>query len=74
MMFHDRNNYFIARLTKSFAKGKCNQVNGFGSTTRKDNLFAFVRPQKFCYGLTSRFVRFGSFLTQVVNATMNIGI
>ena len=74
MVLHLGYNHLVAGLHLTFAERAGHQVNGLGSTTRKNNLLYLAGVDESTNCLASRLVQVGSLLRQVVYTTMHVGI
>ena len=74
MVFHDRQNHFVAFIHTCIGKRGCNQVDGFGGTPCKYNLVGMAGIEKLLDCFSSLLVCLGGSLTQEVHPTVYIGI
>ena len=73
-MLHLSYNHLIAFLHLALAERTGHQIDSLGCATGKDDFFNFTGIDKATHFFTGSLVQIGSLLTQIVYATMHIGI
>ena len=74
MVFHCGNNHLVARLHKSLAKRRGNEVNTLGGSARKYDFVIASGINEFTNGVSGSLVKVGCLLRKIVNATMHVSI
>ena len=74
MVFHHRNDHFVAGRHTFVGKAGSNQVDRLCRPTRENNLVGRAGVQELLHGLACILMRFRRRLAQEMNAAVNIGI